>query len=220
MIPTKDFSIRSAKGGYDDNFSYLVTCLQTGQQCIVDPALPYENFKSFIRGSLSAIILTHTHGDHMAYLKEYIQKNPNAIILSHPKSKSIIQSENNHAVKHQEEVKMGKLIFEFLHTPGHYPDSICAQLENILFTGDTLFVGRTGRVVSSRSNIKDLYDSVYNQLFKLNPDILIYSGHDYGTQPTISLKDNISTSPLLQAKSEQDFILRMTQYENNRSKGS
>ncbi|MBT3590108.1 MAG: MBL fold metallo-hydrolase [Candidatus Marinimicrobia bacterium] len=219
MILVKEYSIRSAKGGYDDNFSYLVTCSESGQQCIIDPALPYDNFKSFINGALSAIIITHTHGDHIAHLKDYIRTNPKAVILSHPMSKSIIQSKNNQAVYHLEEFKMGQLMFQFIHTPGHYTDSICATMKNILFTGDTLFVGRTGRVLSPGSNINDLYDSVYNQLLKMNPDTIIYPGHDYGNQPSISLKENISISPLLQAESEQDFIHRMDQYEKNRSNG-
>ena len=45
---------------------------------------------------------------------------------------------------------------------------------------------------------------------------LIYPGHDYGEKPTISLEENIKISPLLQAKSEKDFIERMANYEANR----
>ena len=45
---------------------------------------------------------------------------------------------------------------------------------------------------------------------------LIYPGHDYGEKPTISLDENIKISPLLQAKSEKDFIERMANYEANR----
>ena len=102
------------------------------------------------------------------------------------------------------------------YTPGHFPDSVCYLMENIIFTGDTLFVGRTGRTISAKSSTNDLYHSVYDKILSLPSNTLIYPGHDYGEKPNISLADNIKISPLLQAKSEKDFIDRMAYYEANR----
>ena len=42
MINT-DFAIRSFKGGYDDNFQYLLTCLQSRAQVSIDAALPLDD---------------------------------------------------------------------------------------------------------------------------------------------------------------------------------
>ena len=39
MNPETDFSIRSFLGGYDKNFTYLITCSRTGTQAIVDTAI-------------------------------------------------------------------------------------------------------------------------------------------------------------------------------------
>ena len=39
MNPETDFSIRSFLGGYDKNFTYLITCSRTGTQAIVDAAI-------------------------------------------------------------------------------------------------------------------------------------------------------------------------------------
>ena len=105
---------------------------------------------------------------------------------------------------------------DIMHTPGHFPDSICYKMENIIFTGDTLFVGRTGRTIGPNASTKDLYHSVYDKILSLHGNTLIYPGHDYGEKPTISIKENIKISPLLQAKSEKDFIERMAAYEANR----
>jgi len=115
---------------------------------------------------------------------------------------------------------VGQLEFNALYTPGHYYDSICYQLDSALFTGDTLFVGRTGRVISAKSSIADLYDSVYNKLLTLRSLTRIYPGHDYGEKPTITLEENVKISPLLQAKNLEDFKCRMDDYENNRKPGS
>lgn len=220
MIPTKDYSIRSLKGGYDKNLSYLITCLQTGTQCLIDPAIPYASFQPFIRNNLSVIIITHTHGDHIAYLHEYITNNPNTTIVCHPDSLPKIKGGNGFAIDHRAHLTVGQLDLHFLHTPGHFPDSICIQLDHNLFTGDTLFVGRTGRAVNPESNIRELYNSVYHKILTLPDETVIYPGHDYGNKPSIRLDENIAISHLLKAQDENDFIQRMEQYEKTRSIGS
>jgi glyoxylase-like metal-dependent hydrolase (beta-lactamase superfamily II) len=112
---------------------------------------------------------------------------------------------------------VGQLSLEVFHTPGHYPDSVCYLLNGILFTGDTLFVGRTGRTVSKGSDTRQLYQSVYNIIFDLPGHTIIYPGHDYGPKMTISIDENIVLSPLLQAEDEDDFVQRMADYEAERT---
>ena len=64
-----DFSIRSFKGGYDDNLTYLVSCMRTGNQILVDESIQLNQIDGFInKRGLIALFITHTHGDHIAYL--------------------------------------------------------------------------------------------------------------------------------------------------------
>ena len=109
-------------------------------------------------------------------------------------------------------------MFTALHTPGHYPDSMCFwnKKGNCVFTGDTMFVGRTGRTIGAKSNISHLYTSIYNELLKLPPKTIIYSGHHYGYKISITLKENISLSSFFQCTSEDEFIAVMEKYEKNR----
>ena len=115
---------------------------------------------------------------------------------------------------------VGEYMVLALFTPGHYIDSICFWIKNqdMLFTGDTIFVGRTGRTISSRSSISDLYSSVYDILLKLPPKTIIYPGHHYGFSKSISIKENISISDFFQCKSLNEFKIVMDNYENNRKK--
>jgi len=71
-------------------------------------------------------------------------------------------------------------------------------------------------VISSGSNIEELYNSIYNKILTLPNHTRIYPGHHYGDQKSISLKNNIKKSPLLQASSLDDFLKRMDEYEKNR----
>ena len=215
MIET-DFSIRTFRGGYDNNFSYLVSCMQTGIQFLIDAAISLDKIKPYINQPLSALLITHSHGDHIAHLNDILHEYPNAKFIGY---KNLIHKSNKYEfspVNDQDRILLGKINIKTIHTPGHFPDSLCYLMENIIFTGDTLFVGRTGRTISANASTKDLYYSIYDKILSLPGNTLIYPGHDYGEKPTISLRENIKISPLLQAKSEKDFIERMANYEANR----
>ena len=211
-----DFSIRSFRGGYDNNFTYLVTCMQTGIQFMVDAAVPVKTIEAHISNQLDAILITHTHGDHTAYLTQFLNHYPKAKYIGYKELIHFTPTDLFHPVDDKDRLILGHINIDVMHTPGHFPDSVCYKLGNILFTGDTLFVGRTGRTVNSYADIRELYHSVYDKILSLPGDILIYPGHDYGKQPTISIDENVRISPLLQAKDEEDFITRMADYETNR----
>ena len=213
-----DYSVRSFKGGYDDNLTYLVTCIHTGNQFLVDASVPLKQILPFVKkNGLIVLFITHTHGDHTAYLDDYVEAFPNLVVMIYKDSEDIVKSTLKRPVKHGDIVTVGQLSLEVFHTPGHYPDSVCYLLDDILFTGDTLFVGRTGRTVSSGSDTRQLYHSVYNIILDLPGNIIIYPGHDYGPKMTISIDENITLSPLLQAEDVDDFIHQMAKYENERT---
>ena len=216
-----DFSIRSFKGGYDDNLTYLVSCMRTGNQFLVDASIQLKQIDGFInKRGLIALFITHTHGDHIAYLDEYLDAFPNLVVMVYKESEHKINCDYIKPVKQNDIVTVGQLTVEILYTPGHYDDSICYYLDGVLFTGDTLFVGRTGRTISKGSDIKKLYKSVYDTILDLPESTMIYPGHDYGPKMSITIKENITISPLLRAEDEDDFIKRMAQYEATRSNGS
>jgi len=88
--------------------------------------------------------------------------------------------------------------------------------DHCLFTGDTMFIGRAGRTVGEKSNIRHLYSSIYKQILTLPEQTTIYPGHHYGYTPHVILKENISLSPFFQCSSEDEFIKVMEAYEKGR----
>ena len=216
MTPDTDFSIRHFIGGYDKNLTYLITCSRTRSQVLIDAAIRLDQLLPFIPEEPVAILITHTHVDHIKYLDEYIKAFPRITVIGHPDSSKIFKEKSFRFINHKQDFKIGKLLFSALHTPGHYFDSICYLLKPVLFTGDTIFVGRTGRVISTESSIDDLYHSVYNIILTLPENTRIYPGHDYGKKLTIQIEENKKISPLLQAKDLKDFINIMEEYEINR----
>jgi len=218
MNPETDFSIRSFKGGYDKNFTYLVTCFRTGTQIFIDASVNLSVIKPFIKIPPKAILITHSHGDHIAFLSQYLKEYPDLVVVGHPKTDKSIFDVKYQKIFDCQFFNLGAIKGKALHTPGHYFDSICYYIESVIFTGDTMFVGRTGRVISAKSDINALYKSIYEIILKLPDNIRIYPGHDYGATPSITIKENILISPLLQAKNLEDFKNLMDEYEKNRSR--
>ena len=216
MNPETDFSIRTFEGGYDKNLSYLVTCSHTGAQLMIDACIDYEKVSNYIKGNLVATLVTHSHNDHIVNLDNYLDNNPRMVVGGYYDSEILLKKSNFRPIHDGQSFKIGKLNFYSLYTPGHFYDSMCYQLKPALFTGDTIFVGRTGRVQSHKSDIEDLYQSVYGKIMDLPMNTRIYPGHNYGNVNSISLEENISISPLLNALDLEDFKKRMMNFEKDK----
>ena len=81
-----NFSFQSFEGGYDKNYSYLLTCLEKISSIIVDASLESRRLQPFIKSRPAAILITHSHHDHIKYINEYIETYPEIEIIGHPKS--------------------------------------------------------------------------------------------------------------------------------------
>ena len=211
--------IKVFQGGFDKNLSYLIWCDKTNIAAIIDPAVEINPIIEYITSHnliLSKILITHTHHDHIFYLEDFKYLFPNLEIVCSNITKN--ETFNFNGVEHKEIISIGEEIIICLHTPGHFYNSICYWNKNnsILFTGDTMFVGRTGRTIGAKSNISHLYTSIYDKLLILPPQTIIYSGHHYGFKKIITLKENVRLSSFFQCNSESEFIQVMKQYEKNR----
>jgi len=211
--------VKSFLGGFDKNFCYLVWCEKTKIAAIIDPSTEINPIVEYIEKEnliLSKLLITHTHHDHIAYLNDFLNLYTNLIVYCFHKP---IHMKNDYiGLIDNEIITIGETFFTTIYTPGHFIDSICYwnKEKNLLFTGDTLFVGRTGRTVSNTSNIEQLYSSVYNRLLKLPYNTMIYPGHHYGYKPNISIKNNIKLFDFFKCKSLSEFKKIMEKFEKNR----
>ena len=212
--------IETFQGGYDKNFSYLVWCEKTKFAAVIDPAVESNQIIEKIKKlnlTLIKIIISHTHFDHYRYLTDFTYCYPNIEIICHKESSDVFKDYNYKLISNNEIVTIGEILLIALYTPGHYHDSICYwdKKNKKIFTGDTVFVGRTGRVKSPTSNIVDLYNSVYKIILTLPSNTRIYPGHHYGHSLTITIKNNIQNSNFFQCKSLNEFIVLMQKFEKN-----
>lgn len=191
------------------NFTYVVEDEETGEGIIIDPSWDLENIEQIIiRNNLKIkfIVNTHHHFDHTLG-NEAIGKLTDAKIIQHKES----SLKHDISVEDGDTIQFGKSKLDVLHTPGHSKDSICLVGDGKIFSGDTLFVGNCGRVDLPGGSAKELYHSLFHVLHNLDNNLILYSGHNYGSTQISSLGEQKKTNFVMQQRTEQEFVQMMGQ---------
>jgi len=187
-----------------DNFSYIVAEEATSEAAVVDPSLNADAIVRLARKnglSIKYVINTHHHTDHVAGNAK-IKSCFGSKIVAHKLS----NTEKDIEVVEGDILKVGGIAIEVIHTPGHSPDSICLLVDKKLMTGDTLFVGECGRTDLPGGSSADIYNSLFNKLMKLDDDIEVYPGHDYGSRPRSTIGEEKRTNYTLEKRSLDEFV--------------
>jgi len=189
---------------HSDNFSYIIADETSKEAFVVDPNFNADIIIRMLRDqNLNAkyVINTHHHGDHTAG-NDGIKSAFKAKIVAH----KLAHTEKDISLVDGETLKLGKLTIKAIHTPGHSPDSISLLIENKLLTGDTLFVGECGRTDLPGGSATDMYHSLFDKLMKLDENIEIYPGHDYGPKPHSTIGAEKRTNYTLKKRTLHEFI--------------
>jgi hydroxyacylglutathione hydrolase len=190
--------------GNMQNFTYVLEDEETKEAVIIDPSWDLDLvIETLERNNLKVkyVINTHHHFDHTI---------GNDAIVKHTKSK-ILQHEsstlkNDMRLSNGEKIKFGNSELTVVHTPGHSKDSICLVGDGKIFSGDALFVGNCGRVDLPGGSAKELYHSLFDIIYKLDNDLMLYPGHNYGTSPNSTLGKEKKTNFVLQSRTEEEFV--------------
>ncbi len=166
--------------------SYLICDISSHQAVLIDPSLDlmddYHGYLADHELALTAVLDTHTHADHFS-ASHLLRLAPEVVIgMSHQ-----TQSERpTRKLKSGDEIKIGNFALRTLETPGHTPDSLSfylpPQAQNragLVFTGDTLFIGSSGRTDFQGANPADQWESINRVLGSLPDDTIVLPGHDY-----------------------------------------
>ena len=91
----------------------------------------------------------------------------------------------------------GCLVLDYFCKPGHSKDSICLIGDGKIFSGDTLFVGSCGRIDLEGGSASEIYDSIFDVLYGLDEQLIMYPGHDYGSVKISTIGDQKRTNPIM-----------------------
>lgn len=190
-----------------DNFTYIMADSELKEAIVIDSSFNAEIISKIIlehKFILRYILCTHHHSDHTAGNK-FLKKRFNCQIVAHKTSRI----NKDVQVKDKGYLSIGNIPIKIIYTPGHTPDSISILIRNRLFSGDTLFVGECGRTDLPGGSSVDLYQSLFNKLLKLNDDIKVYPGHDYGPTQFSTIGHEKLTNYTLKDRSIKEFIAFM-----------
>jgi glyoxylase-like metal-dependent hydrolase (beta-lactamase superfamily II) len=192
---------------------YLIACKRTKKAVVIDPGGEEEvdlvlNFLQENNFDLKYIINTHGHIDHIAG-NNLLKAKTEALLLIHRLDADMLVDANKNfssfmgkeicsppadkLLEEGDEISLGTLNLIVIHTPGHTPGGISLVLNNIVFTGDTLFAGGIGRTDLPGGSYQDLIKSINEKLLILGDDKIIYPGHG----PDSTIGEERKTNPYL-----------------------
>jgi hydroxyacylglutathione hydrolase len=162
--------------------TYLIGDVEGGEGAFVDAGGPLGPLLEAVdRHALSVthVLLTHHHHDHVAELGDLLERFPDAAVLAHPDERV---PGVNETIQPGERVQVGELEVEAIPTPGHTKGMLSFRVGNAVFTGDTLFKGSVGGVrAPGHTTFEDLRHSIMDVLLELPGETTIHPGH---TDPT------------------------------------
>ncbi|MGD2049817.1 MAG: MBL fold metallo-hydrolase [Chloroflexota bacterium] len=184
--------------------TYALICPHTGQSVLFDPGADPDKLMGMVAGSSPvAIILTHTHPDHVGALGEMRQRL-DVPLFAHagPHSGGIELNADRH-LDTGDTVQVGQYKLRVFHAPGHIEDQICLVLEddNRAIVGDTIFEGGPGKTWSPagfQTTLKTLREVVLSW----PDDTICYPGHG----PSFRLGDKRQAIEDFLAKDHGDFF--------------
>jgi glyoxylase-like metal-dependent hydrolase (beta-lactamase superfamily II) len=179
--------IKQLEVGYMDNFCYIVGCEDTLQAMVIDPGSDVERILSVADKeglNIVNIVNTHGHGDRTAGNARLKVLTGAEIIIhaldadGYPEADILLIDEDIWP--------LGEITFDIILTPGHTPGGICLYAQGNLFTGDTLFVGDSGRTDLPGGHRPTLGKSI-RRLMELSDNTIIWPGHNYGPTPSSTI---------------------------------
>jgi len=176
---------------------FLFSAESSDRALIVDPGEEAEKLLGAIDAlgvTLEAILLTHTHFDHVGavapvaratgapvYCPE-LEREVLANIMDYvpwPGFGPFESYEADHTVAGGETLDLAGMKLDVLFTPGHSPGHVTYAIrdERALFSGDVLFQGSVGRVDLPGGDWPTLLSSIQSLVDEFEPETVVYPGH-------------------------------------------
>lgn len=189
--------------------TYLAACNSSNRALLIDPLKDrvdrYLAVVAYYRLSLDLIIDTHTHADHHSGVWD-LRELTGAKVVMHRRAPA---PHIDIHVDDGSQLQLGTLQLNFVHTPGHTPDSMCIRIGERLFTGDTLLIGGTGRTDFPGGDPGSQYDSITGKLFALPDSVLVFPGHDYRGNLCSTIGDEKRANARIAGRSRDVYISLM-----------
>ena len=183
--------------------TYLIWDEESLDGAMVDCTSSVDEIEKIIKKekiNLKYILITHGHFDHVYCLNQIKEKFKDALILMNKEDVSLLNHLPDQCLmaevdevkipcidgfldENSKNLKLGNNEIRIIHTPGHTEGGVCYLINDILFSGDTIFKNSIGRCDLYGGDFNKIEKSIKEKIFKLNDNITVYPGH--GDKTTI-----------------------------------
>lgn len=189
--------------GQIDTNCYLIGDEKAKVCAVVDPGGSPDRVLAMIEKSgleLKMILLTHGHWDHVGAIPALLEKYPDVPVYAHEKELCPADEpaphyffpragRNQRTYDEGDELALGEIKLQILHTPGHSAGSVVILAEDYMFCGDTLFALSCGRWDLPGGDQGELMWSVA-RLGRLPGDYKVCPGHGEDSTLDFERKNN------------------------------
>ena len=184
---------------------YFVNCYliheENSKSCVaIDPGGNADKVMKFLEENgltLEAILLTHGHFDHVGAVKDLYEKTQCSVYLH---TDDLMLPENltagplfyTHEYGEGDVLELAGLTIRVMHTPGHTEGSVSLLVDDVIFSGDTLFCHSCGRTDLPGGNWATIVNSL-KRLAALEGNFWVYPGHGSST----TLRDEKKYNPYM-----------------------
>lgn len=181
-------TVRKASVGGMANNVYLLTCVRTGAQLLIDAADDPARILSLLdegSGTLDIIVTTHQHWDHHRALAQ-VAAATGATTAAGDADADALPVIPDRRLHHGDALTFGDITLGVIHLRGHTPGSVALVYNDPhghahIWTGDSLFPGGAGRTTRPE-DFTSLMDDLEERLFDVyGDDTWIYPGHGNDT---------------------------------------
>ncbi len=178
-------------------YTYLIGDQESGLAILIDPviaAMERDLAEVHRLGlKLAYTVDTHIHADHITAALE--MKRAVGSKIAAPAYDQLPCADVG--IEEGKPLRVGSVILHPLHTPGHTDGHFAYLFDDRVFTGDALLIEGCGRTDFQNGDAGALYKSVYDKLFTLPDETLVYPAHDYKERFVSSIAQEKRRNPRL-----------------------
>ena len=167
------------------NNVYLLSCVASGEQLLVDAADEPDRILHLVAtggDGLATIVTTHQHWDHVRALATVVAATGATTVAGTDDADALPVAVDTR-VEQGDTVTFGAITLDVVHLRGHTPGGIALAYADPsghthLFTGDSLFPGGVGNTKNAGQHFDSLIDDVAHRVFDVyGDDTWFYPGH-------------------------------------------